>query len=72
MPSGRGRRRQRVYPFVPDIIRYYLKEDPILANVETFRPQIPAHRQHILANLERVGGQGRGWVRKKKKRATGC
>jgi uncharacterized circularly permuted ATP-grasp superfamily protein len=41
-----------VYPFVPDIIRYYLKEEPILANVETFRPQVPAHRQHILANLE--------------------
>ncbi len=41
-----------IYPFVPDMIRFYLKEDPILANVETFRPLIPAHRQHILANLE--------------------
>jgi uncharacterized circularly permuted ATP-grasp superfamily protein len=41
-----------IYPFVPQIIRYYLGEDPILANVETFRPLIPAHRQHILANLE--------------------
>lgn len=41
-----------VYPFVPEIIRYYLQEDPILENVETFRPQVPAHRQHILANLE--------------------
>lgn len=40
-----------IYPFVPDIIRYYLNEDPILPNVETFRPLIPAHRQHILANL---------------------
>ena len=27
-----------IYPFVPDMIRFYLKEDPILANVETFRP----------------------------------
>src|SRR5262245_6792323 len=43
-----------IYPFVPDIIRYYLKEDPILGNVETFRPLIPAHRQHILANLEHL------------------
>ncbi|WP_074306529.1 circularly permuted type 2 ATP-grasp protein [Singulisphaera sp. GP187] len=43
-----------VYPFVPDIIRYYLKEDPILENVETFRPQLPAHRQHILANLDKL------------------
>ncbi len=41
-----------IYPFVPDMIRFYLKEDPILANVETFRPLIPAHRRHILANLE--------------------
>ncbi len=41
-----------IYPFVPDMIRFYLKEDPILANVETFRPLIPAQRQHILANLE--------------------
>ena len=27
-----------VYPFVPEMIRYYLKQDPILPNVETFRP----------------------------------
>jgi uncharacterized circularly permuted ATP-grasp superfamily protein len=43
-----------IYPFVPEIIRYYLKEDPILANVETFRPLVPAHRQHILANLDKL------------------
>ncbi len=41
-----------IYPFVPDMIRFYLREDPILGNVETFRPLIPAHRSHILANLE--------------------
>ena len=40
-----------IYPYVPDIIRYYLGEDPLLANVETFRPTIPAQKQHILANL---------------------
>jgi uncharacterized circularly permuted ATP-grasp superfamily protein len=43
-----------IYPFVPDIIRYYLGEDAILPNVETFRPLIPAHRQHILANLDKL------------------
>lgn len=43
-----------IYPFVPDIIRYYLKEDPILGNVETFRPTIPSHQQHILANLDKL------------------
>jgi uncharacterized circularly permuted ATP-grasp superfamily protein len=43
-----------IYPFVPDMIRYYLKQDPILDNVETFRPLVPSHLQHILANLERL------------------
>jgi uncharacterized circularly permuted ATP-grasp superfamily protein len=41
-----------IYPFVPEMIRFYLREDPILANVETFRPLVPAERRHILANLE--------------------
>jgi uncharacterized circularly permuted ATP-grasp superfamily protein len=43
-----------IYPFVPDMIRYYLREDPILENVETFRPEIPSHRDHILQNLEKL------------------
>src|SRR5262249_1646980 len=43
-----------IYPFVPGIIKYYLGEDAILNNVETFRPLVPAHRQHILANLEKL------------------
>ncbi len=43
-----------IYPFVPDVIRYYLNEDPILNNVETFRPLIPSHRSHILANLDKL------------------
>jgi len=41
-----------IYPFVPEMIRFYLSEEPILANVETFRPLVPSHRRHILANLE--------------------
>jgi uncharacterized circularly permuted ATP-grasp superfamily protein len=43
-----------VYPFVPDMIRYYLKQDPLLDNVETFRPEIPAHLSHVLANLDKL------------------
>jgi uncharacterized circularly permuted ATP-grasp superfamily protein len=43
-----------IYPFVPDIIRYYLGEDAILSNVETFRPLVPAHRQHILTHLSEL------------------
>ncbi len=41
-----------IYPFVPDMIRYYLKQDPLLPNVETFRPEIPAQMSHVLSNLE--------------------
>jgi uncharacterized circularly permuted ATP-grasp superfamily protein len=43
-----------VYPFVPDMIRYYLKQDPVLPNVETFRPLVPSHMSHILANLDKL------------------
>jgi uncharacterized circularly permuted ATP-grasp superfamily protein len=43
-----------VYPFVPDMIRYYLKQDPVLPNVETFRPLVSSHLSHILANLDKL------------------
>jgi uncharacterized circularly permuted ATP-grasp superfamily protein len=43
-----------VYPFVPDMIRYYLKQDPILPNVETYRPMVPSQCSHILANLDKL------------------
>ena len=43
-----------IYPFVPDMIRYYLKQDPILPNVETFRPLVPSHLSHVLANLDKL------------------
>jgi uncharacterized circularly permuted ATP-grasp superfamily protein len=43
-----------IYPFVPDMIRYYLKQDPVLDNVETYRPLVPAHQSHVLANLDKL------------------
>jgi len=43
-----------IYPFVPEMIRYYLNEDAILQNVETFRPLVASHRQHVLANLDKL------------------
>jgi uncharacterized circularly permuted ATP-grasp superfamily protein len=43
-----------VYPFVPDMIRYYLRQDPVLPNVETFRPLLAAHQSHILHNLDKL------------------
>ncbi|MBM4023453.1 MAG: circularly permuted type 2 ATP-grasp protein [Planctomycetes bacterium] len=41
-----------VYPFVPAMIRYYLAQEPLLPNVETFRPEIAAERSHVLENLD--------------------
>jgi uncharacterized circularly permuted ATP-grasp superfamily protein len=41
-----------VYAYVPAIIKFYMAEDPILPNVETFLLTDPTHRQHALANLE--------------------
>ena len=43
-----------VYAYVPEIIRYYLKEDPILANIETFRCDRPSDRSYVLANLDKL------------------
>jgi uncharacterized circularly permuted ATP-grasp superfamily protein len=43
-----------VYPYVPDLIRYYLGEEPILANVPTFRMTVPEERAHVLAHLDSV------------------
>lgn len=43
-----------VYALVPKMIRYYLDEDPILPNVETFICADETQRRHVLANLERL------------------
>src|SRR5690606_16594637 len=40
-----------IYAYVPQIIRYYLGEDPILQNVETYLLEDETQRQHVLANL---------------------
>jgi uncharacterized circularly permuted ATP-grasp superfamily protein len=43
-----------VYAYVPEIIRFYLKEDPILQNVETYLMSDDKQRDHVLANLEKM------------------
>lgn len=52
-----------VYAFVPDIIRYYLHEEPILANVQTNLCRSPEGLEYTLDNLDnlvvkQVGGSG--------------
>jgi uncharacterized circularly permuted ATP-grasp superfamily protein len=43
-----------VYSYTPDIIRYYLKEDPIIPIVETFRCREPKALSYVLDNLEKL------------------
>jgi uncharacterized circularly permuted ATP-grasp superfamily protein len=43
-----------MYAYVPRIIKYYLDEDPILNNVETYLLTEEASRQHVLANLDKL------------------
>ncbi len=43
-----------LYAYVPAIIRYYLKEEPILPNVETFLMTDPVQRRHVLANMDKL------------------
>ncbi|MGA2250737.1 circularly permuted type 2 ATP-grasp protein [Terracidiphilus sp.] len=43
-----------LYAYVPKIIRFYLGEDPILPNVETFLMTDDRERKHVLANLDKL------------------
>jgi uncharacterized circularly permuted ATP-grasp superfamily protein len=43
-----------VYAYVPAIIRYFLDEDAILPNIETFLCREPAQLSHVLANLDKL------------------
>ncbi|MCL4147711.1 UNVERIFIED_CONTAM: hypothetical protein GTU68_000945 [Idotea baltica] len=43
-----------VYIYMPEIIRYYLDEEPILKNVHTYRCELPDDRKFILENLNEL------------------
>lgn len=40
-----------VYAYVPEMIRYYLNEEPILKNVPTYDLAIPENRSFVFANM---------------------
>lgn len=40
-----------IYSYVPDIIRYYLNEEPLIENVPTYRCENEEERQYVLDNL---------------------
>jgi uncharacterized circularly permuted ATP-grasp superfamily protein len=43
-----------VYAYVPDMIRYYLSEEPILPNVPTYLCTNAEQCQYVLANLDKL------------------
>jgi len=43
-----------IYTYVPEIIRYYLDEDPILPNVPSYICSDKAQLQHVLQNLDKL------------------
>jgi uncharacterized circularly permuted ATP-grasp superfamily protein len=43
-----------VYAYVPKIIRYYLDEDPILANVPTYLLNDPMQQKYVLDHLDQL------------------
>jgi uncharacterized circularly permuted ATP-grasp superfamily protein len=57
-----------LYTYVPDLIRYYLHEEPIISNVETHRLDDPDVLDHVLSHLDSLvlkpvdGAGGKGIV----------
>jgi len=43
-----------LYAYVPDIIRYYLSEEPILNNIETYLCAREKEKKYVLANLDKL------------------
>jgi uncharacterized circularly permuted ATP-grasp superfamily protein len=41
-----------IYAYVPAMIRFYLSEEPVLENVETYLLSNPADRSHVLEHLD--------------------
>lgn len=57
-----------VYTYLPDLIRYYLSEEPILPNVDTWRLEDPGALEEVLDRLDELvvkpvdGSGGKGLV----------
>ncbi len=43
-----------IYTYVPDIIRYYLSEEPLLPNVPSYRCVDKGERDYVLENLDKL------------------
>jgi uncharacterized circularly permuted ATP-grasp superfamily protein len=45
---------QAVYNYVPDVIKYYLNEEPILNNVQTYRCEREQDMKYVLENIDKL------------------
>ena len=43
-----------IYSYVPEMIRYYLNEEPILKNVPTYQLGIPDQRDYVFKNVQNM------------------
>ena len=43
-----------VYTYVPDLIRYYLNEEPLLPNVPSYRCYIREEREYVLNHIHEL------------------
>ena len=43
-----------IYIYVPDMIKYYLNEEPILKNVPTYKLEDPSERKYVFDNIEKM------------------
>ncbi len=62
-----------LYTYVPDLVRYYLNEEPVLDNVETYRLEDPDVLHDVLGRLHRTGRQAgrRFWWQGHRHRTAG-
>jgi uncharacterized circularly permuted ATP-grasp superfamily protein len=49
-----------VYPFIPEMIRYYLGEEPVIENAETFSLAIEEDRRYVMEHFDELVIKGRG------------
>ncbi|MFN8281810.1 MAG: circularly permuted type 2 ATP-grasp protein [Chitinophagales bacterium] len=43
-----------IYTYVPEMIKYYLNEEPLLKNVPTYRMEIPEEREYTFQNMHKM------------------
>ncbi len=43
-----------IYYFVPQMVKYYLDEEPFLKNAPTYLPYYEKDREYVLANIDKL------------------